>query len=420
MDSLAFKVAHRFVMRDFTADAIANIPEVIHKFEQALARFSQHEADAQRVLEAQAYLATPAGQAHLGNPELQKAYQAFYSHHISNYILFPKFSFEILKRLEIPQLFLALLQQYEIPPALRRKVEAASKFQMRSRIQKPKKEVAVQVYLDLLNAYRGQLELAKDVLREGKLRGQSAPEGGEPSKTLKAGPFELVNTGGFNDEVMGKCATVVEHAAKLFHAKGLAKICYGEVLISNTLMKSSVYAFYLVQKDEMFVRANLKGKEQHALRIICHELGHRLEHKFLSNKKRDIEQLYYKMKNKQSDADREQRTKNLSEKPAPGDTVVSKGRTYVVDRLGYGRGFDMKIDLHREDDPTKKATVSLSGWLALKSGQSGTSGLDPKPSGFITSYAATSPGENFAEMLAFFVLGKLPDDQVAMLESVLG
>ena len=41
------------------------------------------------------------------------------------------------------------------------------------------------------------------------------------------------------------------------------------------------------------------------------------------------------------------------------------------------------------------------------------------PSGFVTDYAKKDEQENFAEMVAAYCLGKLPEDQVEMLKALL-
>lgn len=93
--------------------------------------------------------------------------------------------------------------------------------------------------------------------------------------------------------------------------------------------------------------------------------------------------------------------------------MQSKGKTYEVVRTVYD-----KVHLVRQDDPRHTATLPLLNWIEMKSGL--TTGLDLTPdSAFITGYAKTSYKENFAEMVAFYCLGQLPDAQVKMLEAVL-
>lgn len=40
-------------------------------------------------------------------------------------------------------------------------------------------------------------------------------------------------------------------------------------------------------------------------------------------------------------------------------------------------------------------------------------------SGFVTGYAGTDAAENFAEMVAYYCSGKLPEDQVEMLKAII-
>jgi hypothetical protein len=313
----------------------------------------------------------------------------------------------------VQALFLGLLQQYDIPADLRKKVESCSRFYEKTRFASPKNfEEGVVAFNKLMTLYREHLALAKDAFSKATVRGVDAPT------VLRAGPFRVVNTGGFDEATMSNCARVIEKAVHLLAKKGLGKVCYGDALISNTLTKSKVLAFYLVSSDEFFVRANLKGKEGGALQTIIHELAHRLYFKFLQSKHRDIARIYQTIKSKvdHSTSDLESEIRNNPDlSPKPGDTVVEKGKTYVVERVSYGSRGGYQVIMHREDDPSNKASVSLKGWASLK-------GIKPesKPgSGFITPYAGKNDEENFAEMVAFYCMDELPQDQVEMLEKVL-
>lgn len=307
-------------------------------------------------------------------------------------------------------LFLAILQQYELPAAQRKAVEAAAKFFSRGTVQKPAKGKEIEVYEKYLATYREQFALAKAIIAQGKLRGESSvePEHEQPVN-LVAGPFKLVNTGGFAPEIMNEAAKVVETAAKLLQAKGLGKVCYGEVLISNTLMRPSVLAFYLMGKDEFFVRANLKGKEHDAVQTVVHELGHRLHFKFMQSKDREIQAMYRQI-NRKAEGIEHALIKDPDLRPKPGDKLVSKGKTYSVEKVVYD-----EVTLVRDDDPKQMARVSVPGWIRMK-------GIDTSAHGtsFVTQYAGKNHEENFAEMIAYYCMNKLPADQVEMLQQVLG
>jgi len=398
-------VARRYAM------SIGDIPNLIRSWETTLDRYEDLEIELPHVLSAQEYLSQHEGEPFEGK---KLEVSRFFGNKKYEYILFPKSSLGTMQRIGVQNIFLGLLQQYDLPADVRRKVEACSRFYEKTRFASPKNfEDGVKAFQKLFKLYTEHLAIAKDAFSKATVRGVDAPT------VLKAGPFRLVNTGGFNEATMANCARVIEKAVHLLAKKGLGKVCYGDALISNTLTKSKVLAFYMVSSDEFFVRANLNGNEGAALQTILHELAHRLQFKFLQSKRRDIARIYQIIKSKvdQSTSDLEfEIRKNPDLSPKPGDTVVEKGKTYVVERVGYGGSRSgYQVTMHREDDPSYKASISLKGWAALK-------GIKPEStpgSGFITPYAGKNDEENFAEMVAFYCMDELPQDQVELLEKVL-
>jgi hypothetical protein len=338
-----------------------------------------------------------------------------YRNYLHDFVLKVKFSSHGFQRAQAPFLFLGILQQYDLPPNVRKSVEAAAKYHS-SRRKAPSRDDALQAYMKMMSLIRGQLDAAKAAIMLGKPRGsaEGQPEAGQAD--LRAGPFRIVNTGGFDDKTMAEVQAVVEKSAQLLQAKGISQVLYGDVLVSRTLSKQNVLAFYLPQKDEMFVRANLRGKQHDAVRTICHELGHRLHFKFLKAKDQEIRRIYAQVARKTDWATKKNKIQEvLKDHPVlPGDTLVGKKNTiYEVTGTGYGKG-GIQVELRRKDNPTLKAHIGLEGYLMTK-------GLltDQDLSSFVTSYAQRNHEENFAEMIAFYCLDKLPEDQVEMLKAVL-
>jgi hypothetical protein len=390
--------------------AIGDVPKLIRDWEWAMTRFSKLEDDIPEVLKAKEYLDQHDGEPYEGE---KKRYFSYFSHMKYEYLFFPTHSLEALQKVGVRNIFLGLLQQYDLPPQLRKKVEACSRFYEKTRFAKPKTfEDSLQAFKKVLNLYREHLAIAKDAFSQSAIRGEDAPS------VLRAGPFRVVNTGGFDDSTMDTCVKVIEKAVQLLAKKGLGKVCYGDALISNTLAKPRVLAFYLVGSDEFFVRANLKGKEGGALKTILHELAHRLYYMFLQSKHREISRIYAVLKYGQSHSSTSFENEILADperKPKPGATLVDKGKTYVVDSTEYkGLRSGYQVHLHQVDDPSKRARISLAGWISLK-------GFNPEKSGsgFITPYAGKNSEENFAEMVAFYCMDELPKDQIEMLEAVL-
>lgn len=347
-----------------------------------------------------------------------------------DFVLKVKFSSHLFQQAQASYLFLGILQQYDLPPRTRKVIEAAAKYHAKRR-NAPSKEKAVETYIKMMAEVRTQLAAAKEAITQGRLRSSPPPEAGAAAEgqDFKAGPFKLVNTGGFDAETMKEAGVAVETAANLLKGKGISRVLYGDVLVSRTLSRQNVLAFYLTQKDELFVRANLRGKQHDAVRTICHELGHRLHFKFLKDKDREIRGIYAQIARKSGFWTRRDKIQEvLKEHPVlPGDTFEGKGKVYEVVGTSW-KGKGLVVDLVRKPEleprafgelppspaTVEKAYIPLEGYLMAK-------GLltHQDLSGFVTPYAAKNHEENFAEMIAFWCQDRLPEDQVELLKGVL-
>jgi len=308
-------------------------------------------------------------------------------------------------------LFLAILQQLALSPALTKKVQAAARFWSKSDLRflrpkdrwMPRNAEYVTGYEKLLKELRQQVAVAYEAIQKGKAH---AAEGA--TTKLNAGPFKVVNTGGFSDAAMEEAAKAVTKAAQLLAGIGLSRICYGDVLVSNTLTsRSNVLAFYLIAKDEMFVRANVKA-DTDVVRTICHELAHRLEHKFLQAKDREITGIYRTLNTKDM--------MGLSdlEFPPRGKVVEYQGRPLTVVDVDFRR---RAVKFKDPADPPNMVSVApLQLWLQRYEGQEPH---QQKGISFVTPYAKKSPSENLAEMVSYWAIGKLPAEQVEMLKALL-
>jgi hypothetical protein len=317
-------------------------------------------------------------------------------------------------------LFWAILQQLSLPANLTKKVQAASKYWTKSRLNAPRRDKrpwasgfrgieAPAAYLEQMSVWREHMALARECLAKG------VPHGEGTKSKVQAGPFTLVNTGSFPDEVMENVKQAVLKAAKGLTSVGLGKICYGDILVSKQIKaRSNVLAFYIINSDEMFVRADAKATHD-IVQTICHELAHRLEHKFMGSPNRAINSLYNTIARYDGvqagavsgwpEVGRRIKYKKL-------DLVVSK-----VDKVGN------KITFEQPPAPglikRKRYSAPLEWWVenidvGAKIERS------PDFNGFITPYAKKGgPGENFAEMVAYYALGELPAALVALLKPVL-
>jgi len=338
-------------------------------------------------------------------PEMKQDVFAFLTK-IPRIMRTPEVSYGSLKNHGAQNLFLTLLQNYSFPPQLRKKLEAGSKFYGRSRVLKPNQKNAIETYVKMLNTYQDQIKTVEEALRVG------APHGDDTQTKFPAGPFTLVNTGGFDSKKVQAAITVVEKAAQLLQACGLGRICYGDILLSKSLTKANVLAFYLISKDEMFIRGDLKGSASDIVRTVCHELAHRLHYKFLKSKDDALQGIYRKLL-RSSSYIAEGELAKVKDKIKPGTPLKSKGVTYMVERLGLNGRLEYTVYLYREEDPKSKATVSLEAYADMQ-------GFLPRAGKFVSNYAKKGGyAENFAEMVSFYATGNLPPDQIEMLEEVI-
>lgn len=307
-----------------------------------------------------------------------------------------------IHQLGIDGLFLALLQTYDLKGNLRKVIEQGSRSFAKTRTVRPRDpQKAMELYRKKLSEFYIFYDAAKKAVATAKPRAES--------NFLQAGPFRLVNTGGFDNKTMEQVQKVVEQAAAKLQQKGLGKVCYGDVLVSNSVGRSPrVLAFYHIQSDEMFVRANLRGSQGLAIETIIHELGHRLHFKYLKSKDTEIERIYAKLMGDSREVAREV-AMDKSKWPQPGETYQESRKTYVVDGVEYGKG-GLVVRLHNAQDPARKASLPLLAWVQSKG---------ETVSAFVSPYAKKNYQENFAEMIRYYCMGTLPEDQVQMLEAVL-
>ncbi len=314
------------------------------------------------------------------------------------------------------KLFLAILQQYAVPPNKAKKVQGAAKFWSKSKMVlrkdkrswMPRHGESVLAYTELLSTLREQAALVTDILATAKAHGT------EETPKVKAGPFTLVNTGNFDDKTMERVRDTVEKAAKAMTSAGFGKVCYGDILVTNTITsKGNVLAFYMLASDEMFVRANVKPTID-SVATVCHELAHRLQNKFLKSKQREINTLY------QTIAHHVRFGPTPTEGwPELGREVEYKGDKLVV--LGVSQASN-KIQFGEPRAPgvlqRKVYTAPLEWWLKNIEGKEPERGPDYK--GFVSAYAQKGGAdENFAEMIAFYALGKLSKALEEMLLPIL-
>lgn len=314
-------------------------------------------------------------------------------------------------------LFRAIHQQLALPPAMAKKIDAANRYWSKANLRFPKPawikplEVSGTRFYGPVLAYEGLLKEARKYValaREALAAGVS--HSAEASKTtLQAGPFRLVNTAHFSDEQMQQIGSVVREAAKRLTDIGLARVCYGDMLMSRQVSsRSNVLAFYMTKNDEMFVRGDVKDSDRaDLLWTICHELGHRLQFEFLSEKGDALITHFYASTKRQARLAKSE----AHYFPAVGtkiETPVGELTFLGRERLGVVAYLDPK---------GQKRLATTQSWQASMGAWDRHYGRGE--SLFVSHYASKDAYESFAEMVAACATGKTKPAFVATLREIL-
>lgn len=322
-------------------------------------------------------------------------------------------------------LFLAILQSYSLQPVLRKKIEAAAKVYAKAYRPRQREKSFAGIYAEYIEQYEAyfnaaeqHLEAAKEAIKEGKEHSEApAEDTTEVGTKMKVGDFTLVNTGGFPEKTMNEVADLTQKAAALLHSSGFGKVCYGNILVTNSLKANKVLAFYMVADDELLIRANFK-KDRDTLRIVLHELGHRYQFQFMKGRDAEVKAFYRWMEGEEVDRLKDKRDELL---PKKGDTIEVKGVTWeAVSTIPSPSSSGVKyfVNMQTVEQPPIRGKMDLEGWLSYK-GIKLRDFNDPTLRGFVTEYAKRGgPEENFAEVFSIYCLGKLRKEYVEPFETL--
>jgi hypothetical protein len=307
---------------------------------------------------------------------------------------------------DLQDLFEGLLTQYEMSAKDRKVMERAARDMDRRRRYQFKFDpvTIMKTYATKRKAFRKYLEVARRVV-EGKPidRGACAVAGG----------FRIINTGAFNPKVMKVVEGVVADASEAMRKVGLESLIYGDINVVGSIRGSRrSIAHYSWDTDLVFIRANLRGREGPAEKTVLHELAHRLEKQFdPARGQRALKKLYNAIKDQDEEATRSA-VWDRSLWPEKGTPLDKKWKVAGVS-IG-GRPPAPRVELALLEDPeplSYKAHVGMANYQRSKGVLHGA---------FVTSYARTSPSENFAEMVAAWCSDELPDDQQDLLLKAIG
>lgn len=306
-------------------------------------------------------------------------------------------------------LFLGIIETYALPDKVRKPIEVASSFWTKFTGRPPRGKDQLDAMFKFLDRYDEyvkvigkQIVAARQALAVGVEHGTQAPEA---QTKVTAGSFTLINGGGFPVERMQGAARHLEKAEALIRSAGFGQVCYGEAVIGNKLNgKAGVAAFYLKDSDQLFVRAD--GREDD-VRVIIHELGHRLHRRFLHGRDHIIESAY-------------ETTKTLSRFGIggairlPKDMIPEVGHVYKEGRFTYTVTYADETTIQFVRSDGKTGSFTIASWMSAH-------GIpNPTGHGFVTQYAGTSAGENFAELFAYYCMGKLAEGHRKDFEKMAG
>ena len=130
---------------------------------------------------------------------------------------------------------------------------------------------------------------------------------------------------------------------------------------------------------------------KNTVRVFCHELAHRFQFKFMRERGR-VEELYNTL---------------------AGHGKVPKPRKGKTFQKGNGKTVEI-TDVKGAAVEIRDGDVQF--WITLKMY---TDMATPRGYHFVTDYAKTNEHENFAEMVSYYAIGNLPDEQVELLKPLL-
>lgn len=446
---------HRVVARHRQAAAIVDTDETYRLLRQNLDKFDEHESLATRAQGLLAVLKKGAARQAWDDPEYQRARTAMddLDSDLHQVELAVSYNFK-LEFHRLWPLALEVLRRYSLSATLRKRVEALAKYwHSKQTVRVPRLpksgwdrvDAIVTLYLKQVETVRSHIGVIGEALCKGRLISEG--DAADPVK-IKVGPFTLVNTGGFSEDVMQDVAQAVKAAADAASTSGFGKVCYGDVLVSQQISGKNTQAFYMPKSDEFFVRADAK-RVGRTLHHILHELGHRMEERFLTGKLKAASGYLFMEVGEKHYGELEA----IGPKPGEPFRDSKDGMDYVVDKvtdkmvhLRPQRTEAFLKDVRRRASRrlvqqglrampgtpeyeaamlpvvdsiirNYKARISIDGWYQKK-------GIDPRRDkvdfkGYVTGYAATNSSENFAEMFAFYCLGELPPTQAALFERVM-
>lgn len=186
-------------------------------------------------------------------------------------------------------------------------------------------------------------------------------------------------------------------------SKGFSNLCYGKVVFVRT-MTGRTLADYLHTSDLMRIKT-FKRLDNEMIKTIIHELGHRLYYKFGIDKRKVYNEFFdSKMK------------EDGTFKMIKGERVKINKVEFVVEEDLRDSFIAKPFQLDKEDLSKFQTTFKIKKVPEIEF-------LDREvkieKNYFPTSYSETKDTEWFAELFAFYVLGKLKEPALSLFRSLI-
>jgi len=314
-----------------------------------------------------------------------------------------------VKTVEFEAIVAGTLRTYQVSAPERRALEAAFKMSHAKRFAMPLG------FEEMKASYDKVYALVQNALAVVQKHAGLEASGGicQKRECSVAGCFRTVNTGDFSAPILRAAEEELAQAAKLVVDAGFPQVCYGDAYVVAKVNRDNVLAFYSIHDDRMYLRAWRRG-EQHgtAVATIIHELGHRLDHKFLSAAGRDKNaSLFRKLKYELQDVEIQLWRDPLVQSQI-GKTFKVKNETFIVESFVPGKVKARFANLAAgETNPVFSfPLIPVLKLLAVDI---------PALNVFPSAYSMISEGEFFAEMFSYYILDKLPAHSRQAFETIL-
>lgn len=242
---------------------------------------------------------------------------------------------------------------------------------------------------------------------------------GEKDREIPHGHFTVVPIPGITKKQLDDSLAALDEAASKISSK-FPQVLYGNVYLTKHLAKKAV-AWYDPNTDGLSINVTAKKRFSDIFTLI-HELGHRHEYKFLSEKsKREYWRLSTQKEYESIEFDEKLRDQVADEAV---ELAKAKATGKPLPRMS-----DLLVAWLKSPHPTGNVRNHTTAYLQSKitedelrklvKGKANAKVLTDKvlrgPLA-VTPYGATKPGENYADGFAHFVLGMdMPPELAAIL-----